>query len=158
MQRQTIDINNMGHITDITEDTATGTLWVVGFTEPNYMSNLENLSMYEIPQFYKPYLAIVPYDSNSAEAVSLSDSDPNNNLALPMSIVWTLTEEKCGGADLDGSGDVSFPDFAILAWYWLNSGCASSSDCGGADLTGEGDVTIEDLLIYVENWHKGVNH
>jgi hypothetical protein len=111
-----------------------------------------------MPQFYKPYLAAVPYDSNTAEAVPLSDSDPNNDLSLPVSIVWTgpLVEEKCGGADLDGSGDVSFPDFAILAWYWLDSDCASSSDCSGADLEPEsipdGDVDIKDVAVFVLHW------
>jgi hypothetical protein len=154
---QTIDVNGMCHITDITEDPASGTLWVVGFEEPNYIDVLPgNLSL--VPQFYKPYLAAVPYDSNTAEAVSLSNSDPNNDLALPMSIVWTglLVEEKCGGADLDESGDVSFPDFAVLAWYWLDSDCASSSDCSGADLEPEsipdGDVDIKDVAIFALHW------
>lgn len=110
-----------------------------------------------MPRFYKPYLAVVPYDSNTAEAVSLSDSDPNNDLALPMSIVWTGTpEEKCGGADLDGSGDVSFPDFAILARHWLDSDCASSNDCDGADLEPEdspdGDVDIKDVAVFALHW------
>jgi len=40
-------------------------------------------------------------------------------------------DEKCGGADLDKSSDVSFTDFAILARYWLESNCSSSDDCGG---------------------------
>ncbi|MBW8039686.1 MAG: hypothetical protein FVQ85_06765 [Planctomycetes bacterium] len=33
-------INNMGHITDITEDPITGSVWVTGFTMPQYVSYL----------------------------------------------------------------------------------------------------------------------
>jgi hypothetical protein len=71
--------------------------------------------------------------------------------------VWTATEEKCGGADLDESGNVSFPDFAILAsWYRLDSDCALSNDCDGADLEPEaspdGDVDIKDVAVFTQHW------
>jgi hypothetical protein len=95
---QAVDINGMGHITDITEDPLTGTLWVVGFTEPEHISMLPgDLSL--MPQFYEPNLAEIPYDSNGpVQAISLLDA---NDLGLPMSILWTATQEECGGADLD---------------------------------------------------------
>jgi hypothetical protein len=152
---QAVDINGMGHITDITEDPLTGTLWVVGFTEPSYISMLPgDLSL--MPQFYQPYLANVPYDSSTVEAVYLSDSDPNNDLGLPMSIVWSVTQEKCGGADLNESGDVDFADLAVLAQYWLDDNCAGSNNCGGADLQPEdspdGDVDIADLAVFAHHW------
>ncbi|GAG27659.1 unnamed protein product, partial [marine sediment metagenome] len=152
---QAVDINGMGHITDITEDPLTGTLWVVGFTEPSYISMLPgDLSI--MPQFYQPYLANVPYDSSTVEAVYLSDSDPNNDLGLPMSIVWSVTQEKCSGADLDESGDVDFTDLAMLAQYWLDDNCAGSNNCGGADLQPEdspdGDVDIADLAVFAHHW------
>jgi len=148
---QTIDINGMGHITDITEDPLTGTLWVVGFTEPNYITMLPgDLSL--MPQFYKPYLAIVPYNSSSVEAVYLSDSDPNNDLGLPMSIVWTVTQEKCGAADLDDSGSVDFTDLAIFAQYWPDDNCAGSDNCGGADFEPDGDVDMADLAVLAQHW------
>ncbi|MHC4602654.1 MAG: hypothetical protein ACYS6W_04910 [Planctomycetota bacterium] len=152
---QTVDVNGMGHITDITEDPLTGTLWVVGFTEPGHISTLPgDLSL--MPQFYQPYLANVPYDSNTVEAVYLSDSDPNNDLGLPMSIVWSVTQEKCGGADLDADDDVDFIDLAMLAQYWGDDNCAVSNDCGGADLHPEdspdGDVDIADLAVLVDYW------
>jgi hypothetical protein len=148
---QAVDINGMGHITDITEDPLTGTLWVVGFTEPEHISWLPgNLSL--MPQFYQPYLAIVPYDSSTVEAVSLSDSAHNNDLGLPMSIVWTVTQEKCGGADLDASGNVDFTDLAILAQYWPDDNCAVSNDCGGADSEPDGDVDTADLAVLADHW------
>jgi hypothetical protein len=73
-----------------------------------------------------------------------------------MSIVWTVTQEKCGGADLDGSGDVGFTDLAVLAQYWGDDNCAVSNGCGGADLQPEdspdGDVDIADLAILADYW------
>jgi hypothetical protein len=158
---QTIDVNGMGHITDITENPVTGTVWVVGFTMPDYIADVGYQfpsSLSQIPQFYEPNLAEVPYDSNGPiQAISLLDA---SDLALPMSIVWTgpLVEEKCGGADLDESGYVSFPDFAILAWYWLDDNCALSNDCAGADLEPEdspdGDVDVKDVAVFAQNWLK----
>jgi hypothetical protein len=159
---QTIDVNGMGHITDITEDPVTGTLWVIGFTMPDYIADIGhqfpgNLS--QIPQFYEPNFAEISYnDSGPIQAISLSDA---NDLALPVSIVWTGTiaaEEKCGGADLNQSGDVNLADFVILAWYWLDSNCALSNDCDGADLEPEaspdGDVGVKDLAVFAQNWLK----
>jgi hypothetical protein len=73
-----------------------------------------------------------------------------------MSIVWTVTQEKCGGADLDESGNVDFTDLAMLAQYWLDDNCAFSNDCGGADLQPEdnpdGDVDIADLAVFAHHW------
>jgi len=83
-----MDIYGMGHVTDITDDPATGALWVIGFTMleiPEYLdSNAE--------PFYTPHIAKIPYGSDEAvEAVCLYDPVvfPENDLALPLSIVWT---------------------------------------------------------------------
>lgn len=62
------------------------------------------------------------------------------------------TQEKCGGSDLDKSGDVSFTDFAILAQYWLEPNCATSDDCGGADLIHNNAVDMTDLMCLAQNW------
>lgn len=61
-------------------------------------------------------------------------------------------QDKCGGADLDKSCDVSFTDFAILARYWLESNCAGSDDCSGADLVHNNSVNIADLSRFAQNW------
>ncbi|MHC4911589.1 MAG: right-handed parallel beta-helix repeat-containing protein [Planctomycetota bacterium] len=150
---RSIQISNMGHITDVTEDPNSGTIWVLGFSMPQYVTTLPgNLSL--IPQFYDPNLAQIPYDSNGpVSATSLADA---NDLALPLSIVWTVTTEKCGGADVDGGGTVNFDDFVVLADYWLDSNCALSNDCDGADLQPEtapdGDVDMADLAVLVRHW------
>ena len=81
---KSITINSMQHVTGITEDTTEGCLWVVGFNM-DYIPQYPNPTQ---PAFYDPYLAKVPYDSNSAQAQPISGSD---DLALPMSILWNTT-------------------------------------------------------------------
>ena len=78
-----ITIQNMRQITGITEDPATGELWITGFNMP------------EIPQFpnacddpfYSPALARVPPGTDAAWAIGIADPELND-LALPTSVVW----------------------------------------------------------------------
>jgi hypothetical protein len=149
-----ITVNGMGHVTAITEDPTTGTLWVAGFImEPPEYPNPD-----ELP-FYDPYLAEVPIDSNNVNAICTLSSDPNNDLALPLSIVWTgaiRIQEKCDGTDLDSSGDVDLKDFSVFAQHWYENGCVVPDWCGGADLDpyirNRGQVDLVDLAIFVKNW------
>jgi len=145
---QSVDINEMGHITDITEDPNTGTVWVAGFTMPQYMSYLP-AALANIPQFYHPYLAAVPYGSSSTvQARRLSDAA---DLALPLSIEWVgAVPEKCGGADLDGLGDVSFGDLVILVSQWLQIPGTPSADI--APVPGDGIVNFLDLAVLGDYW------
>jgi hypothetical protein len=69
-----------------------------------------------------------------------------------MSIVWTATADKCGGADLNESGNVNFTDFAILAQYWLDSNCSPTDWCAGADVNKNTAVDTIDLAILSWNW------
>lgn len=55
-------------------------------------------------------------------------------------------------ADLDGSGNVDFTDFAQFAQYWGKSNCG---DCGGADITGNGSVDRDDLRRFAAVWLEG---
>jgi hypothetical protein len=85
-RERVITIDQMQHVTGITEDLASGCLWVVGF-------NLIDVPQYPNPilsPFYYPYLAKVPYDANQVQAEPISGS---HDLALPMSIVWIGTIE-----------------------------------------------------------------
>ena len=85
----------------------------------------------------------------------------------------------CGGADMDFSGEVdiddleiftanwlsgywvcpdnvNFVDFAYFAERWQTTGCNSSNNfCGGADLNFSGTVDMQDLAIFVANWLGG---
>jgi hypothetical protein len=140
-----VTINGMGHVTAMTEDPATGTVWVAGFT----MGTIpEYIELYDEP-FYQPYLAKIPYGSNGpVEAVGLCNPVlyPDNDLALPLSIAWTATEQEA----------MNFSDFACFAAYWLESGCTSPGWCSGADFTGDGNVTAEDLRAFCDNWLAGI--
>jgi uncharacterized delta-60 repeat protein len=150
---RTITVSAMQHVTSITEDPITKALWVAGFNF-NSMPNPPN--PYTLP-FYDPYLAWVPLEVNSVSNVSaVCILDANNDLAMPLSIVWTgaQPQEKCGGADLDGSGTVSLPDFAWLARYW-RAKCADSNNysyCEMADLEPDGYIDLKDLDILAEHW------
>lgn len=153
---RTITINDMHHITDITEDPITDDLWISGF---NYNDNLP--SEVEVPSadsspFYEPYLAQVPPDQNSVTADPLVNSDPNYDLALPLSIIWTEVSS-CGGADIapppDGDGIVNIEDFVIFAEEWLSSNCNQGNNwCEGADLNQENPVDLLDWRIFADHW------
>jgi len=141
---RSITINNMHHATSITEDPATGSLWVVGF-------NMDNIPQYPDPTkqpFYYPRLAKVPLDSNNIQAQSLAGS---HDLAIPLSVLWTKTL-KCGGADLNKSNKVDFVDFAVFGGRWRNSNCAPPTWCGGADLNNSKTVELTDLAVLAEHW------
>jgi hypothetical protein len=104
-------------------------------------------------QFYDPYLASVPYDSaGPIQATHLSNA---GDLALPMSIMWTdpiPIPKKCGGANLDGLGDiVNFSDYSILASQWLKVLGSPSADIAPEPL-GDGIVDSNDFNTFAENW------
>jgi hypothetical protein len=158
---QSIRVDDLGHITDITEDPDSGNLWVIGYTMPQYLTYLPgNLS--QMPQFYDPYLAEVPYeldipyDSNSVDATCVSEiNDPNGfDLALPLSIVWSGTvtvSELCGGANLDNIGTVDFADFAILASQWHSIPDTPSADIAPKPIT-DNFVDVQDLAVIAQYW------
>jgi hypothetical protein len=141
---RSITINGMQHVTGITEDPATGSLWAVGFN----MENIPDFPDPTQPPFYYPILAKIPYGDNDAQLTALLGS---YDLGLPMSIVWTAIADKCGGTDLNESGNVDFVDFALLAQYWLNPNCISPGWCAGANFDKSKAVDTVDLAIL--NWH-----
>jgi len=59
-------------------------------------------------------------------------------------------QKKCGGADLDGLGNVSFGDLAILVSQWLQAGGTPSADI--APVPGDGIVNFLDLAVLAEHW------
>jgi parallel beta-helix repeat protein len=143
-----ITVSGMQHVTGIAEDPQTGRLWAVGFNiDPGligpYGPNPNN------PPFYEPYLANIPSGSTAATAAYMLDSDPDNDIAMPLSIVWT---EKCGGADFDGSDDVGWTDLRLMGQNWLADGCVSPDWCGAADLDESGSVALGDYGILAQSW------
>jgi hypothetical protein len=80
----------MGHITGITEDPDSGTIWVVGFKMTDIPEWLNDFD------FCRPYLAKIPRGAvGPVDAICLYDpvKYPDNDLALPVSILWTGIEE-----------------------------------------------------------------
>ena len=156
---QTIQINDMGHITDVTVDPATGSAWVLGFKMPaTGMRRIPFQPTAADPAFYEPYIAEVPYKSiGPVDANCLSDSypGPSNDLALPVSIVWIGTA-KCGGVDPDGNGIVNLADFAIFTSHWFQSGCMFPTWCAGTDVdpafVDRGSVDVIDLAVFAQYW------
>ena len=154
---RTIDVKGMGHVAGITENPTTGTLWVAGFS----MAPPEFPDPYALP-FYEPNLAEVPIDSNNVNAICTLSADPDNDLALPLSIVWTgaiSIQKNYGGADLDSNSCVNLKDFGIFAQHWFETGCVVPGWCGGADLNpyirDRGQVDFIDLAIFAQNWLSG---
>jgi hypothetical protein len=81
---RSITISGIQHITGITEDPQTGTLWVAGY-------NMYDIPLYPNPYqsaFYYPILAKIPAGSDNVEHMSLYNPG-SHDLALPMSIIWT---------------------------------------------------------------------
>jgi hypothetical protein len=151
----------MQHVTSIIEDPVTKSLWVAGFSFNYIPDRQEILENYQFAApFYRPYLAKVPVEPNDVNVTAVNIwGAGGSDLAMPLSICWTgarPTQEKCGGADLSGNGNVNMLDFAKLAIYWLNTNCASLNNCNGADLEPEaipdGDVDLRDLDVFAVHW------
>jgi len=109
-----ITVTGIQHVTCMTEDPQTGTLWLSGF-------NMYNIPAYPDPTrqaFYYPYVAKIPAGSEQAERIALSDPG-SHDLALPMSILWTAAT-KHGEANLHQSASFGLSDFALLAEHWLS--------------------------------------
>jgi hypothetical protein len=88
----TIEIRNMGHITDIAEDPVTGTICVVGFQMPAIPSESQiqdaDTILRQTP-FYKPRVATVRCgDDGPIEAARPTGDATINDMALPLSVTW----------------------------------------------------------------------
>ena len=147
------NIQNMGHVTGMTCSSDSKTLYVTGFTMRDIPDIVNDIY---IKPFYHPYLAEISASAQSATSVSAHrlDSDPNSNLALPLSIVWTGDiDDGCGNANLDDNTWIDLYDFKILAQHWLEN-CKATSWCNEADVNRNTYVDLTDLRIMTQNWIK----
>jgi hypothetical protein len=139
-------------ITGIAASRRDGTVFVTGFTAPNFAAE-EQLPPGVTEIFTTAMLAVLPADGNEVvEANEVSACD----LVLPFSIVSTALPDKCGGADFGPDGDVNWKDLDVISDHWLETNCAALNDCGGADMepVGEpdGDVDLRDLAVFAQFW------
>jgi hypothetical protein len=87
-----VEIPDMGHMTGITEDPATGTVWVVGFAiEQTPSENAVAGESVLTDCFYRPCIACVQYVGNKPVVIPLK---PTLDWLLPISVVWV-------GGDVD---------------------------------------------------------
>jgi len=142
-----VKVHHMGHITGITEDPMTGTVWVVGYsfwTMPSALEMMEASFIYNEP-FYRPYVAQIPPGVTEVNAVCLSDySGDEPDLALPLSIIWT-------GSCID------FSDYADFAQYWKRTDCDECEWCGGMDFDRSKTVDYNDLNVLATFWLESCN-
>jgi len=147
-----IQILGIGHITGVTENPDTGDVWVGGFQMSDIPEYLNNIN---IPAFYEPYVAKLSSTGVVEKVMCLTDNDPNNDLALPISIQWTgvTTTDACEDADIDDSGDVGLGDLMRMARAWLSSPTDSNWDAE-CDLATPMNNYIDllDMSILSECW------
>ncbi|MBN2137349.1 MAG: hypothetical protein JW720_06060 [Sedimentisphaerales bacterium] len=141
---RTITVHGMHHVSSITEDPQTGTLYVAGF-------NMDSIPLYPdetaVP-FYTARLAKIPYGATSATASGFGGA---HDLALPMSMLWTKTV-KCGGTNIAGSASINFTDYAIIGEHFLDTNCTPPTWCDGADIDLSKSVGMSDVAILAEYW------
>jgi hypothetical protein len=139
-----IEIRGMNYVTAIAVDPIRGSLWATGFSLDNIPTTI-NPSI--LPSFYHPYMAQVPFATDVTGAVPLDAND----LALPLSIVWT-NPLKCSGADLDYNGFVGAMDMLRLAENWIARNCDAPNWCDRADIDQNHYVDFADFKALSENW------
>jgi len=88
--RPTIEIYNMGHITDIAEDPISGDVCIVGFqiTRIPPDSQFQGITLMSQPPFYEPRIAILHFDDpGPVEATYPIEAAITRGMALPLSVV-----------------------------------------------------------------------
>lgn len=89
---KSVTIDGVQHVTGITEDPATGTLWIAGFNMPDAPKDPDPAQ----PAFYYPHLASISSVDDRVQVLPLFDP-ASHDLAMPMSILWTGVVEQAPG-------------------------------------------------------------
>jgi hypothetical protein len=142
---RSITVSGMRHVTGITEEPATRSLWVLGFGADEIPKIPDPMDL-----FYEPCLAEVTKDLDVAAAVSISDPD-SHDMALPTSILWTGSSDCLPSCHADHSEWVAAgkPD----CWCYDRQ-CHGDADhlAGGSSKMGYYYVGPTDLNILVPSW------
>jgi hypothetical protein len=54
--------------------------------------------------------------------------------------------------DFNKDTKVDFADLALLALYWLETGCSGPDWCAGTDINADGTVDHDDLMFFADYW------
>lgn len=117
---------------------------------------LGNETLYYNDSYYAPGAARVFFAMPKNTYEFFDDATEQAKSMLENAVLSLLPIDRPAG-DIDSDGDVDFPDFAIFARYWKNSGCIPNSTCSRADLTGDTDIDTDDLVLFTDSWLKGVD-
>ena len=88
------------------------------------------------------------YKNNGS--ISISDSPEYWSTALSRAGINFVPVILAGDCDINGT--LNFSDYAVIAQWWLNTGCCEPNWCDGADLDRNGSVEWEDLQGLLYNW------
>lgn len=98
--------------------------------------------------FVIDYTALAPGDPNVGfYEYSVGWDDPNEHVVfhqVPM-------------ADFNTDGIVNFPDYSLLASWWLQENGDEPNGCSAADLDSDGVVDVNDLLLFSDYWLWGAS-
>ena len=90
--RHQIRITGMAQVTDITEDPATGDLWVIGFRKDETRWLGLDAILQVNQSFNIPYLARIPSQDIASQSTLTVTANPfagNHSVDLPLSVAWT---------------------------------------------------------------------
>ncbi|MCP4713010.1 MAG: hypothetical protein GY869_30650, partial [Planctomycetes bacterium] len=147
-QERLVEIEGMGHVTSITEDPATGTIWVAGFR----MVNIPLYPKYDDVFYYSQIAEILAGNENPVQAAPLAGG---SSMTVPISMVWIGNGNDCGGADMNNDKLVDLGDFEIMVRYWLDINCTGVEDCSKANLDntdGLDTVNLVDFAYFTQYW------
>lgn len=80
-------------------------------------------------------------------------TDPMNDGAF--GAVFAFAPSMTSPGDFDRDNCVNYEDLAVLAAYWLKSGCGSPNWCGETDLDRDTGVNLSDYSILAGRWLQG---
>ncbi|MHC4749473.1 MAG: InlB B-repeat-containing protein [Planctomycetota bacterium] len=121
---RTVTINGMHHVTGITENPQTGSLWVAGFNMYEQLMPLFDPDSHDLAL----PMSVVWTSAATCGGVDLDQSgDVGFSDLAVLAGYWLDTNcaepQWCDGADADQSQTVDTVDLAILTQNWLENGC-----------------------------------
>ncbi len=134
------------HITALSEDPDTGTLYVLGFQMPVFgdQQMFTNTDSIFTTAFLLAVTPADPFSGSTVQQVPMSGTD----LALPMSLVYTGVSP----ADFNADGHVNLADLEVFIGCGSAPAVSHNGDCGKADFDKDTDVDATDFAAFQRAW------